>query len=97
MLKPQRTQIMLNTTFDEVMEFPNSCPFKVIGDADDTLVDRVVAVAQRLAPGDYAPTTKASSKGSYYSITIRITVTSKEHIEKAYLELAAIEGVKRVL
>ncbi|MBB1440739.1 DUF493 family protein, partial [Shewanella sp. SG41-4] len=34
---------MLNTTFDQVMEFPNSCPFKVIGDADDTLADRVVA------------------------------------------------------
>ncbi|ABI70552.1 YbeD family protein [Shewanella sp. SR43-4] len=88
---------MLNTTFDQVMEFPNSCPFKVIGDADDTLADRVVAVAQQLAPGDYVPSVKASSKGSYYSVTIRITVTSKEHIEKAYIDLAAIEGVKRVL
>ncbi|MCT8985500.1 MULTISPECIES: DUF493 family protein YbeD [Shewanella] len=88
---------MLDTTFDQVMEFPNSCPFKVIGDADDTLADRVVAVAQQLAPGDYAPTVKASSKGSYYSVTIRITVTSKEHIEKAYTDLAAIDGVKRVL
>ncbi|NKF49564.1 YbeD family protein [Shewanella sp. WXL01] len=88
---------MLNTTFDEVMEFPNSCPFKVIGDADDSLADRVVAVAQQLAPGDYTPTVKASSKGSYYSVTIRITVTSKEHIEQAYTDLAAIEGVKRVL
>ena len=88
---------MLDTTFDQVMKFPNSCPFKVIGDADDTLADRVVAVAQQLAAGDYAPTVKASSKGSYYSITIRITVTSKAHIEKAYIDLAAIEGVKRVL
>jgi putative lipoic acid-binding regulatory protein len=88
---------MLNTTFDQVMEFPNSCPFKVIGEADDTLADRVVAVAQQLAQDDYVPSVKASSKGSYYSVTIRITVTSKAHIEKAYIDLAAIEGVKRVL
>ncbi|QDE30170.1 MULTISPECIES: DUF493 family protein YbeD [Shewanella] len=88
---------MLNTTFDQVMEFPSACLFKVIGEADDTLADRVVAVAQQITPGDYAPTVKASSKGHYNSITIRITVTSKEHIEKAYIDLAAIEGVKRVL
>ncbi|ABV88470.1 MULTISPECIES: DUF493 family protein YbeD [Shewanella] len=88
---------MLDTKFDELMEFPASFPFKIVGDASDTLADRVVAVAQSLAPGDYAPTTKASSKGTYNSVTIRITVTSKEHIEKLYTQLAAIEGVKRVL
>ncbi|GIU42744.1 UPF0250 protein [Shewanella sairae] len=88
---------MLDTKFDELMEFPASFPFKVVGDASDTLEDRVVAVAQSLAPGDYAPSTKASSKGTYYSVTIRITVTSKDHIEQLYTQLAAIEGVKRVL
>ncbi|MCL1146185.1 DUF493 family protein YbeD [Shewanella sp. 10N.261.52.F9] len=88
---------MLDTKFDELMEFPASFPFKVVGDASDTLEDRVVAVAQSLAPGDYAPSTKASSKGTYYSVTIRITVTSKDHIEKLYTQLAAIDGVKRVL
>ncbi|ARD21330.1 MULTISPECIES: DUF493 family protein YbeD [Shewanella] len=88
---------MIDTNFGELMEFPNSCPFKVIGAADDTLADRVVAVAQQLAPGDYAPTVKSSSKGTYYAISIRITVTSKEHIEKVYTDLAAIEGVNRVL
>ncbi|MCL1068077.1 DUF493 family protein YbeD [Shewanella olleyana] len=88
---------MLETNFGELMEFPNSCPFKVIGTADDTLADRIVAVAQQLAPGDYAPTVKASSKGTYYAVSIRITVTSKEHIEKVYTDLAAIEGVNRVL
>lgn len=88
---------MLDTKFDELMEFPASFPFKIVGDASDTLADRVVAVAQSLAPGDYAPTTKASSKGTYNSITIRVTVTSKDHIEQLYTQFAAIEGVKRVL
>ncbi|ACJ30601.1 UPF0250 protein [Shewanella sp. c952] len=88
---------MLDTKFDELMEFPASFPFKVVGDASDTLQDRVVAVVQGLAPGDYAPSTKASSKGTYYSVTIRVTVTSKEQIEKLYTQLAELEGVKRVL
>ncbi|MDR8522800.1 MULTISPECIES: DUF493 family protein YbeD [Shewanella] len=88
---------MLDTKFDELMEFPNSFPFKIVGDASDTLADRVVAVAQSLAPGDYAPSTKASSKGTYYSVTIRVTVTSKDHIEQLYTQFAAIDGVKRVL
>lgn len=88
---------MLNTKFDELMEFPCAFPFKVVGDAHATLTDRVVAVVQKHAPGDYSPTVKASSKGSYYSVTIRVTVTSKDHIETLYTELANIEGVRRVL
>lgn len=88
---------MLDTKFDELMEFPNSFPFKVVGDADEQLADRVVAVVQKQVAGDYSPSTKVSSKGTYYSITIRVTVQSKEQVETLYTELAAIEGVKRVL
>lgn len=88
---------MLNTKFDELMDFPCAFPFKVVGEAHETLTDKVVAVVQKHAPGDYSPSTKTSSKGSYHSITIRVTVTSKDHIEILYTELAAIEGVRRVL
>ncbi|MGI2181251.1 DUF493 family protein YbeD [Shewanella oncorhynchi] len=88
---------MLDTKFDELMDFPCAFPFKVVGEAHDTLTDKVVAVVQKHAPGDYSPSTKTSSKGSYHSITIRVTVTSKDHIEILYTELAAIEGVRRVL
>lgn len=88
---------MLDTKFDELMEFPSSFPFKIVGEASDTLQDRVVAVVQSLAPGDYSPSTKVSSKGTYNSVTITISVTSKEQIEQLYIQLAAIEGVKRVL
>jgi hypothetical protein len=88
---------MISTTFDQYLEFPTTFPFKVVGDASDTLADRVVEVVQKHAPGDYSPTTKASSKGTYISVTINVRVTSKEHIETLYTELAAIEGVRRVL
>lgn len=88
---------MLDTKFDELMDFPCAFPFKIVGEAHETLTDKVVAVVQKHAPGDYSPSTKTSSKGSYHSITIRVTVTSKDHIEILYTELAAIEGVRRVL
>ncbi|MCE9679010.1 DUF493 family protein YbeD [Shewanella sp. AS1] len=88
---------MLDTNFHELMEFPASFPFKVVGDARDNLADDVVSVVQRHVPGDYVPSSKASSKGTYHSVTIRVTVNSKEQIEQLYIELAAIEGVKRVL
>ena len=89
---------MLDTKFDELLEFPCQFPFKVIGTSDPQLADRVMVVAQQLAPGRYKPTTKLSSKGNYSSITsLRVKVTSKEYLESLYAAFAKVDGVKRVL
>ncbi|WP_028110481.1 DUF493 family protein YbeD [Ferrimonas futtsuensis] len=88
---------MMDTKFDELLEFPCRFPFKVIGHADESLPDKVVAVIQTHAPGDYQPAVRPSSKGSYHSVTINITATSKEQLETLYTELGAIDGVIRVL
>ncbi|RJG51238.1 DUF493 family protein YbeD [Motilimonas pumila] len=87
----------LNTKFDEYLDFPCDFPFKVLGLADERLPDLVVAVVQEHAPGDYTPTIKPSSKGNYHSVSIRVTVTSKEHIETLYTALGDIDIVKGVL
>lgn len=87
----------MDTKFDELLEFPCAFPFKVVGQADEALPAQVVEVVQRHVPGDYAPTVKASSKGTYHSVTIRVTVKSKEQVETLYEELAAIDKVIRVL
>ncbi|SHH80973.1 DUF493 family protein YbeD [Ferrimonas marina] len=87
----------MQTKFDELLEFPCAFPFKVLGNASDTLADRVVAVLQQHAPGDYTPTQKASTKGTYLSVTVTCTVTSKEHVELLYTELSKIDGVRGVL
>ncbi len=87
----------MDTKFDEYLDFPCNFPFKVLGLADDTLADRVVAVLQQHAPGDYVPSVKPSSKGTYISVSVTTVVTSKEHIELLYTELAAIDGVRGVL
>lgn len=86
-----------NTKFDEYLEFPCRFPFKVLGLADETLPEQVVAVLQQHAPGDYSPTVKPSSKGTYHAVTVHVTVESKEQIETLYVELGKIDIVKYVL
>ncbi len=87
----------LNTKFDELLDFPCLFPFKVLGVADDALVEQVVAVLQQHAPGDYTPTTKPSSKGNYLSVTVTVTAQNKEHLEAMYSALGQIELVRVVL
>lgn len=87
----------MKTKFNELLEFPCVLNFKVMGVAVENLPDLVVAVLQKDSPGDYAPTIKPSSKGNYHSVSVAVTVTSQEHIEKLYAELSAIEEVRYVL
>lgn len=87
----------LNTKFDELLEFPCTFSFKVMGVADPQLMLDVIKVIQKHAPGDYSPKVKPSSKGTYHSLTIPVTVTSKEHIEAIYSDLNNLELVRCIL
>ncbi|QWA12536.1 YbeD family protein [Sodalis ligni] len=87
----------MKTKLNELLEFP--CPFtyKVMGVARPELVDDVVEVVQRHAPGDYIPEVKPSSKGNYHAVSITITATHIEQVEALYEELGKIEMVRMVL
>jgi putative lipoic acid-binding regulatory protein len=87
----------MNTNFDQLLDFPCVQTFKVMGVADPSLPEQVIECLQQHAPGDYAPTVKPSAKGNYHSISIGVVVTSKEHMETIYTELANIEIVRVVL
>lgn len=87
----------MKTKFDELLDFPTVLNFKVMGKACDELPDLVVAELQKHTPDNYAPKTKPSSKGNYLSVSVAVTVTSKEHIEQVYKTLHAIEQVIYVL
>ena len=87
----------MKTKFDELLEFPTVLNFKVMGVACDELPDLVINELQKYAPGDYSPKVKASSKGTYHSLAIAVTVTSKEQIETIYKKLTAIDIVRYVL
>ena len=87
----------LNTHFDELLEFPCVFAFKVMGIAGPTLLEEVLTVIQKNAPGDYAPSIKPSSKGTYHSLSVPVTVNSKEQIEAIYTELNQLESVRYIL
>ena len=68
-----------------------------MGLAQPELVDQVVEVVQRHAPGDYNPQVKPSSKGNYHSVSITINATPSSRSETLYEELGNIEIVRMVL
>ncbi len=87
----------MKTHFDELLTFPTVLNFKVMGVACAELPDLIIAELQKHTPDNYSPTIKPSSKGNYHSVSVAVTVTSKEHIELVYKSLNAIEQVRYVL
>ena len=87
----------MDTRFDELLDFPTNQTFKVMGIADDELPNHVIECLPQHAPGDYSPAVKPSSKGNYHSVSVSVRVTSKEHMETIYTELAKLELVRVVL
>jgi hypothetical protein len=87
----------MDTNFDQLLDFPCQQTFKIMGIAHERLPEDVISCLQIHAPGDYVPKVRPSSKGTYHSISLSITVTSKAHMETLYVELAKLELVKVVL
>lgn len=81
----------------DLLEFPCSFTFKVMGENKPELADRIVEVIQRHAPGDYTPKVTPSSKGTYSAVSVNITATSIEQVETLYKELGEIDIVRVVL
>lgn len=87
----------MKTKLNELLKFPCSFTYKVMGRAEPELVDQVVKVIQRHVPGDYTPQVKPSSKGNYHSVSVTITATHIDKVEILYEELAKLELVRMVL
>ncbi len=90
-------QDMPQAKLKDLLEFPCSFTFKVVGAAREDLIDDVVMVVQQHAKGDYNPRNAVSSKGTYHSVSVDILAEEIAQIEKLYEELAKIEGVRMVL
>ncbi len=87
----------MDTHFDQLLSFPCIQTFKVMGVADKDFPDQVISRLQQLAPGDYSVAVKASRKGNYHALSLPVKVTSKEHMESIYTELAKLDLVRVVL
>ncbi|MEY4476379.1 MAG: hypothetical protein RL248_2146 [Pseudomonadota bacterium] len=87
----------MKTKLNELLEFPCSFTYKVMGIAEPQLVNQVMEVVKRHAPGDYTPQVKPSSKGNFHSVSITITATHIDQVEILYKELGDLELVRMVL
>ncbi|MBT0729630.1 DUF493 family protein YbeD [Rosenbergiella nectarea] len=87
----------MKTKLNELLEFPTPFTYKVMGLAQPELVDQVIEVVQRHAPGEYSPTILPSSKGNYHSVSITINATHIDQVETLYEELGNIEIVRMVM
>jgi putative lipoic acid-binding regulatory protein len=82
-----------------ILDFPCSYPIKVMGRAEPGF-DELVAgiVARHIGEIDgRSIESRPSRKGSYVSITVTFTATSREQLDGLYRELTAHERVSAVL
>ncbi len=84
-------------TLRELLEFPCSFTYKVMGYAKPELTDKVLSVIGSHVPGTHTAKLKESGKGTYHAVSVTITATSIEQVETLYKELGEIDIVRMVL
>ena len=84
---------------DSLIEYPCDFPIKIMGRRSDDFAQTMVEIVLRHAP-DYAAETvemRASSGGTYLSVTCTIRAVSREQLDNLYSELSGHPAVKVVL
>lgn len=81
------------------IEFPCDYPIKVLGRSGEDLTEVIVEVVERHAPGFDQETIaiKASSKGTFTSLTIVITATGPDQLAALHQDLLATGRVQMVI
>jgi|GEM_PF-31771 len=81
------------------IHYPSPFPIKVMGLADESLVQEVLQIARRFDPGFDASTleTRHSSGGKYLGVTVTVTASSRQQLDDLYRALSAHPLVKVVL
>ena len=81
------------------IEFPCDYPIKVLGRSVEEFEQVVIGVVERHAPGFDQETIviKASSKGTFTSMTITITATGADQLQALHEELMGTGLVQMVI
>lgn len=82
-----------------LLTFPCEFPIKIMGYRSDTLEKEIITLVRQHAPDltEDAIRTRVSGQGNYLSITVTITATSKQQLDKIYMDLNAHEAVVMTL
>lgn len=84
---------------EQLLEFPTDFPVKVMGHRVDNFAQDISALVRTHVPG-FDPAgmeIRASSKGTYLSVTVNVHAQSRAQLEALYGALAAHPLVKVVL
>lgn len=83
----------------ELLEFPTQFPIKIMGRQRDDFVDVMTSVVREHIPNFSSGDIKvnASRKGNFLSMTVSVTVDSRDQLEQLYMALADHELVRIVL
>ncbi|VFP82010.1 DUF493 family protein YbeD [Candidatus Erwinia haradaeae] len=86
----------MNTKLVDLLVFPASMTYKIIGIPKINFINQVIEVAQYHVPGDYSPTVLYSCRRKYCSISITIIVKNIHEVESLYNDLSDINNVRMV-
>ena len=80
---------------ESLLEFPCEFPIKAMGRALDNFDALVVSIIRKHVPefSDATVRSRLSRGGKYVSITVTIQATSREQLDRIYMELTANEQV----
>ncbi len=81
----------------ELWDFPCTIAFKTMANNRPKIEMEILAIIQRVVPGDYSPTLKPSAKGNYVSVTATVTFQNKDQVEALYREMRSHPDVKMCL
>lgn len=78
--------------------FPCPFTFKVIGEADEQFIGRVVSVVRSEISADEEPafSSRRTTSGRHMSVTIEPIMVNAEHVLTIYRRLREVEGVVMV-
>ncbi|WP_136413579.1 MULTISPECIES: DUF493 family protein [Oxalobacteraceae] len=84
---------------DSLIEYPSDFPIKVMGIMQEAFAETMVEVVRLHDPTFHAGKMemRASSKGTYLSLTITVRATSREQLDNLYRALSSHPMVKVVL
>lgn len=85
---------------DQEINYPIDFDFKALMDAtinDDENKENIIAIFKKNNITYLYHDKKISTKGTYVSFTFKITITSKEVMQKFYADLKTVKGLKFAL
>jgi len=87
------------TQDDTVWEFPCEFPIKVMGRAEENFKALIIELVSKHVPDldESKINALASKQGNYISLTVTVTATSKEQLDRIYLELNGNDAVLMTL